>query len=94
MVTLNRETERKKMSSVFIIEEQVDYEGDTVVSIHATRQGALRVLDRKHAEATELQEWGLGEMQRERGNNGVRVNSACFRVRDRVFQMTEKTLEA
>ena len=44
MVTLNRETERKKMSSVFIIEEQVDYEGDTVVSIHATRPGALRVL--------------------------------------------------
>ena len=83
MVTLNRETERKKMSSVFIIEEQVDYEGDTVVSIHATRQGALRVLDRKHAEAVQAGDWGLGEMQN--GN---------FRVRDRVFQMTEKTLEA
>jgi hypothetical protein len=83
MVTLNRETERKKMGSVFIIEEQVDYEGDTVVSIHATRQGALCVLDRKHAEAVQAGDWGLGEMQN--GN---------FRVRDRVFQMTEKTLEA
>ena len=83
MVTLNRETERKKMSSVFIIEEQVDYEGDTVVSIHATRPGALRVLYRKHAELAELGAVGLQDMQN--GN---------FRVRDRVFQMTEKTLEA
>jgi hypothetical protein len=83
MVTLNRETERKKMGSVFIIEEQVDYEGDTVVSIHATRQGALCVLDRKHAELAELGTVGLQDMQN--GN---------FRVRDRVFQMTEKPLEA
>ena len=83
MVTLNRETERKKMSSVFIIEEQVDYEGDTVVSIHATRPGALSVLYRKHAE---LAESGTVVF--------LDIPNANFRVRDRVFQMTEKTLEA
>ena len=83
MVTLNRETERKKMGSVFIIEEQVDYEGDTVVSIHATRPGALRVLYRKHAE---LAESGTVVF--------LDIPNGNFRVRDRVFQMTEKTLEA
>ena len=82
------------MSSVFIIEEQVDYEGDTVVSIHATRQGALCVLDRKHAEAVQAGDWGLGEMQVETDNVNMCVKSAYFRFRDGGFYMSEKTLEA
>ena len=71
------------MASVFIIEEQVDYEGDTFVSVHATREGALRELDRKHAELAELGTVGLLDMQ-----------AGHFRVRDRVLRMLEKTLEA
>ena len=70
------------MPSVFIIEEKVDYEGDTVVSIHATHEGALAALGRKHAELVELGAIGLLDMRTE-----------DFRVRDRVFQISEKTLE-
>jgi len=72
------------MSSVFIIEEQVDYEGDTVLSIHATREGAVAVLDRMYAEMAELNvRNGLEDMQTEH-----------FRFHDRVYRMSEKTLEA
>lgn len=74
------------MPSVFIIEEQVDYEGDTVVSIHATREGALAALYRMHAELAESgpSYWsdGLEAMQ-----------TGHFRCRDRYWCMTEKTLE-
>ena len=60
------------MPNVFIIEEKVDYEGDTLVSIHATHEGEL----------AELGAIGLLDMRTE-----------DFRVRDRVFQISEKTLE-
>lgn len=70
------------MPSVFIIEEKVDYEGDTLVSIHATHEGALAALGRKHAELAELGAIGLLDMRTE-----------DFRCRDRVFQISEKTLE-
>ena len=75
--------ERKKMASVFIIEEQVDYEGDTFVSVHATREGALGELDRRHAELAKLGTVG-----------GLDMQAGHFRVRDRVLRMSEKTLEA
>jgi hypothetical protein len=73
-----------KVVSVFVIEENVDYEGDTLRSIHATREGALRELDRMHAELTKVvPNVGLLDMQ-----------DGHFRVRDRVLRMSEKTLEA
>ena len=73
-----------KVVSVFVIEENVDYEGDTLRSIHATREGALRELDRMHAELTKVvPNVGLLDMQ-----------AGHFRVRDRVLRMSEKTLEA
>ena len=80
------------MNSVFVIEQNVDYEGDTLRSIHATREGALCVLDRKHAEAVQAGDWGLGEMQN--GKVNMCVKSAYFRFRDGGFYMSEKTLEA
>ena len=84
------------MNSVFVIEENVDYEGDTLRSIHATREGALRELDRRHAElaAEESVTFQLGEMQVETDNVNMCVKSAYFRFRDGGFYMSEQTLEA
>ena len=84
------------MNSVFVIEQNVDYEGDTLRSIHATREGALRELDRRHAElaAEESVTFQLGEMQVETDNVNMCVKSAYFRFRDGGFYMSEKTLEA
>ena len=84
------------MNSVFVIEENVDYEGDTLRSIHATREGALSELDRRHAElaAEESVTFHLGEMQVETDNVNMCVKSAYFRFRDGGFYMSEKTLEA
>ena len=82
------------MNSVFVIEENVDYEGDTLRSIHATREGALSELDRRHAEAVQAGDWGLGEMQVETDKVNMCVKSAYFRFRDGGFYMSEKTLEA
>ena len=82
------------MNSVFVIEENVDYEGDTLRSIHATREGALSELDRRHAEAVQSGDWGLGEMQVETDKVNMCVKSAYFRFRDGGFYMSEKTLEA
>ena len=70
------------MPSVFIIEEKLDYEGDTVVSIHATREGALAALDRMHAEWAVLGSIGLEDMRTE-----------DFRPLYRYWSMTEKTVE-
>tara|TARA_R110000737_G_scaffold120273_3_gene152575 strand:+ start:11 stop:259 length:249 start_codon:yes stop_codon:yes gene_type:complete len=82
------------MNSVFVIEQNVDYEGDTLISIHATREGALSELNRRHAEATKLGEEYLGEMQLETDNVNMCIKSAYFRFRDGGFYMSEKTLEA
>ena len=82
------------MNSVFVIEENVDYEGDTLRSIHATREGALSELDRRHAELTKLGKEHLGEMQVETDNVNMCVKSAYFRFRDGGFYMSEQTLEA
>ena len=82
------------MNSVFVIEENVDYEGDTLRSIHATREGALSELDRRHAEAVQAGDWGLGDMQVETDSVNMCVKSAYFRFRDGGFYMSEKTLEA
>ena len=71
------------MPSVFIIEEKVDYEGDTLVSIHATHEGALTALGRKHADLCRDQYCVYRKCMR----------TEDFRVRDRVFQISEKTLE-
>ena len=81
---------------VYVIEENVDYEGDRLVSIHATRLGALGELDRRHAELAKLGTEHLGDMQLklERDKNGVRVKSAYFRFRDGGVYMSEQTLEA
>ena len=82
------------MNSVFVIEQNVDYEGDTLRSIHATREGALSELNRRYAEATELGEEYLGEMQLETDNVNMCIKSAYFRFRDGGFYMSEQTLEA
>ena len=71
------------MDKVYVIEENVDYEGDTLRSIHATRLGALGELDRRHAELAKLGAVG-----------GLDMQAGHFRVRDRVLRMSEKTLEA
>jgi hypothetical protein len=81
------------MNKVYVIEENVDYEGDTLRSIHATRLGALGELDRRHAELAKLGTEHLGDMQLERDKNGVRVKSAYFRFRDGGFYMSEKELK-
>jgi|TARA_B110000858_G_scaffold85550_1_gene98858 hypothetical protein len=81
------------MEQVYIIEENVDYEGDSLVSIHATLQGALCVLDRKHAELAKLGTIGLEDIQLEQDKNGVRVKSAYFRFRDRGFYMSAKEVK-
>jgi hypothetical protein len=82
------------MNTVFVIEENVDYEGDTLRSIHATREGALRELDRRHAELAKLGTEHLGDMQTELDMVNCCVKSAYFRFRDGGFYMSEKTLEA
>ena len=82
------------MDKVYVIEENVDYEGDTLRSIHATREGALSELDRRHAELAELATEHLGEMQVETDNVNMCVKSAYFRFRDGGFYMSEQTLEA
>ena len=84
------------MNTVFVIEENVDYEGDTLRSIHATREGALRELDRRHAElaAEKSVTFQLGDMQTELDMVNCCVKSAYFRFRDGGFYMSEKTLEA
>jgi hypothetical protein len=81
------------MNKVYVIEENVDYEGDTLRSIHATREGALRELDSRHAELTKLGTEHLGEMQVETDKVNMCVKSAYFRFRDGGFYMSEKELK-
>ncbi len=69
------------MNKVYVIEENVDYEGDTLRSIHATRLGALGELDRRHAELAKLGTEHLGDMHLERDKHCVRVKSASLLFR-------------
>ena len=82
------------MNTVFVIEENVDYEGDYLQSIHATREGAMRELHRRYLRVDALGVEQLGEMQLTLDKNGVHVKSAYFRFRNGGFYMSEKTLEA
>lgn len=82
------------MNTVFVIEENVDYEGDYLQTIHATLEGAMRELHRRHAHMAEQGTEQLGEMQLTLDKNDQHVKSAYFRFRNGGFYMSEKTLEA